>query len=70
MIVVLDYGLGNLASVVNMIARANGKATVSRNSADLVSATKIVLSGVGAFDHGMTTLRAGGWIEALDRAVL
>lgn len=72
MIAIVDSGVGNLASVANMIARVNGASFVTRDPADLADAgktTKIVLSGVGAFDHGMTSLRAGGWVEALDAAV-
>jgi glutamine amidotransferase len=72
MIAVIDYGVGNLASVVNMIARVNGESFVTRDPADLADkykTSKIILSGVGAFDHGIASLRAGGWIEALDEAV-
>lgn len=67
---VLDYGVGNLASVFNILQRVGGKVKISKDRAELKAASKIIITGVGAFDHGMSSLRDGDWIEALNEAVL
>ena len=60
MIAIIDYGLGNLASVSNMIKRAGGKAVISNDPEILAEADKLILSGVGAFGVGMANLRELG----------
>lgn len=70
MISIINYGLGNLASVANMIRKAGGTAVVVNQPGDLVQAKKIILPGVGAFDRGMQLLREGGWIEVLNQKVM
>lgn len=69
MIVVLDYGMGNPASISNMIRKAGGSAQLTSDP-DLVSDAKaIVLPGVGAFDNGMKKLTELGLIEVLNHKV-
>ena len=60
MIVVVDYGVGNIASVLNMLKKVGAKAKASNQATDLEQADKLILPGVGAFDAGMRTLRASG----------
>ena len=57
MIHVLDYGAGNVGSVTRMIEHVGGQSRRVSDPASLVDAMKIVLPGVGAFDHGMSLLR-------------
>jgi glutamine amidotransferase len=70
MILIPNYGCGNLASIVRMVSKVGGEAVISSNAGDLAGAKKIILAGVGAFDHGMAGLRCGYWIDALNEAVL
>lgn len=70
MIIIVNYGLGNLSSVLNMITKAGGQATIVSDPNILTEADKIILPGVGAFDHGMSNLHNNGWINALNEAVL
>jgi glutamine amidotransferase len=70
MIVVVDYGMGNLASIVNMIKRVGGQAMLSRGPEDIEQARKLILPGVGAFDNGMANLRERGYVELLTRKVV
>ena len=65
-----NYGCGNLASIVRMVNWVDGDAVITSKASDLKVADKIILAGVGAFDHGMSGLRDGGWIDALNEAVL
>ncbi|WP_044874947.1 imidazole glycerol phosphate synthase subunit HisH [Pseudomonas sp. LFM046] len=67
---IIDYGAGNIASVVNMIRHVGGEAEVIDSPDQLTSATKLLLPGVGAFDHGMQCLGNGGWPEKLQGAVM
>ncbi|MHA6790070.1 imidazole glycerol phosphate synthase subunit HisH [Pseudomonas sp. FP2300] len=70
MIVVVDYGVGNIASVLNMLKRVGAKAKASNSREDIEQADKLILPGVGAFDAGMQTLRKSGLIEVLNEQVL
>lgn len=65
MIVIIDYEAGNIASVLNMIRKAGGDAVVSGRPEDVERASKLVLPGVGSFDHGMTHLHAKGLPRAI-----
>ena len=69
MIVILDYGMGNSSSILNMIRKVGGDARISVDSADLETASAFVLPGVGAFDNGMQKLNDLGLVEVLRRKV-
>jgi glutamine amidotransferase len=69
-IVIIDYGMGNLGSILNMSKRIGADAKTSASIADIESADKLILPGVGAFDHGMCRLAELGFIPVLKRKVL
>lgn len=69
-VLIPDFGIGNLASIVRMLEKAGHSGTVVSNPAALKLAEKIILPGVGAFDAGMQALARGNWREALDEAAL
>lgn len=70
MVVVLDYGMGNAGSIVNMVRKAGGKAIATTEPETVKEASAIVLPGVGAFDNGMKRLRDAGLVEVLEQKVL
>ncbi len=71
MIVIIDYGIGNLASVLNMFKKIGVKdVTVSKEKEVIASATKLLLPGVGAFDAGMNNLKSSGLIPILNQKVI
>lgn len=70
MIVVIDYGVGNIASVLNMLKRVGAKAKASDSREDIEQAEKLILPGVGAFDAGMQTLRKSGLVDVLTEQVM
>jgi len=70
MIVVIDYGLGNLGSIANMLKKVGAQAVVSSDPAVLEKADKLILPGVGAFDAGMKNLGTRGLIPLLNFRVL
>lgn len=70
MITIIDYGVGNINAFVNVYKRANIPTKVARNVSDLEDARKLILPGVGAFDHAMGELQSSGMREKLDELVL
>jgi glutamine amidotransferase len=70
MIAIVDYGLGNPASVRNMLRKAGHTAEVTADHEEVRRATRLILPGVGAFDHGMQNLADRGLIEVMNDAVL
>lgn len=69
MIAVINYGMGNLRSVVNAFTMIGAPVAVANGAEELRRATHIVVPGVGAFGDGMRNLRCGGWVEVLDEEV-
>jgi imidazole glycerol-phosphate synthase subunit HisH len=66
MVVILDYGMGNLGSHINMMRKVGfGDVIVSAKRRDLEKAEKIIIPGVGAFDTGMNNLKELDLIEIL-----
>lgn len=70
MICIVNYGLGNVSAFSNMYKRMNIDAKVASCADELKGATRIVLPGVGAFDHAMQLLHASGMRPTLDELVL
>lgn len=70
MIVVLDYGMGNLGSIANMLRKLRVEHSITSEPGSLEAAEAIILPGVGAFDRGMAELRARGLRDPLEEAVL
>jgi imidazole glycerol-phosphate synthase subunit HisH len=71
MILILDYGMGNLGSIANMLKRVGAKdVKISSNSSEIEQADKLILPGVGAFDTGMQRLRETRMIGLLNEKVL
>lgn len=65
MIAIINYGLGNLGSIANMLKVVGEKSMITSNKSAIESADKIILPGVGAFDAGMTQLNEKGLIEVI-----
>lgn len=70
MITIIDYGAGNLRSVVNAFEAIGQSPTVTNNPADLNESSAIVLPGVGAFGDGMSIIHKMNLVEALNEQVL
>lgn len=68
-VLIVDYGMGNIASARRAIEECGGRALVSDDPADIKVADRIVVPGVGAFPQAMGRLREGGWVDALRSAV-
>ncbi|GHN02881.1 imidazole glycerol phosphate synthase subunit HisH 2 [Cytophagales bacterium WSM2-2] len=70
MICIIDYGVGNLASIQNMLKRIGFESKISSHENDVVVAQKIILPGVGAFDTCATQLQRSGLVNCLTQKVI
>ena len=70
MITIVDYGVGNLGSIINMLKKVGAKAQASSDPDVLRKAEKLILPGVGAFDAGMRKLNEAGLVPLLNELVL
>lgn len=70
MIAIIDYNIGNLGSISNMLKKIGAHSFVTANPKDIAKASKLILPGVGAFDAGMKKLEESGLIPLLNERVL
>jgi glutamine amidotransferase len=70
MIAIINYGSGNIQAIMNIYGRLNIPFVVASTPDELLSAERILLPGVGAFDQAMNELERSGMRQALDRVVL
>lgn len=68
-VAVINYGMGNLASVQKAVEAIGHAAFVLDDPAYLERCERIILPGVGAFAEGMDRLQARGWVDAIHRNV-
>lgn len=64
-ITIVDYGVGNVASVLNMLKKVGATAQLSGDPDVIARSQKIILPGVGAFDRAAAILRTTGLRDAL-----
>lgn len=70
MIAIIDYGMGNLSSIHNMFRKLNVESSITSDLEKAAKADKLLLPGVGAFDHAMMNLKALGLVSVLNQKVL
>ena len=63
MVGIIDYGLGNLGSIQNMIKAIGEKSVISSKPEELDKCDRYILPGVGAFDAGMSKLNESGLVD-------
>lgn len=70
MIAIVNYGMGNLGSIKNMLDRIRVPSVITSDPKEIAGASKLILPGVGSFDHGMKKLHEFGLRDVLDQKVL
>lgn len=70
MIRVIDYGLGNVQAFISVFNELGYSANRARNVEDLEDADRLILPGVGHFDHAMEQLNRSNLRDELERLVL
>ena len=69
-VVVIDYGVGNLLSVQRGLEHCGAKVTLTADPEKIVSASRVVLPGVGAFRSGMLALERLGLVPVIRELAL
>jgi imidazole glycerol-phosphate synthase subunit HisH len=70
MITIIDYGMGNLGSISNMLKKLGFPSVMTNNPDDVAAADKLILPGIGAFDRAVTNLHNMGLYEVINHKVL
>jgi imidazole glycerol-phosphate synthase subunit HisH len=70
MITIVDYGVGNVSAFENVFKRLNIPVKAAKTANELLNAKKLILPGVGSFDHAMNQLNESGMRTQLDELVL
>ena len=70
MIAIVDYGMGNLYSVKNMLKYLGYDSDVTGEISQIEAADKLILPGVGNFGKAMEIIRQSGLLEILNHKVL
>ncbi len=69
MIVIIDYGMGNLRSVQKAFERIKVPVLITSDKTEIHKAAKIVLPGVGNFERGIANLKSNALFDTLNEAV-
>ncbi len=70
MIAILDYGMGNLKSIYNMLKKVGLESVITSDIEVIKNSDKYLLPGVGSFDHGINSLKNSSFFEILEKEVL
>lgn len=70
MITIVDYKVGNLGSIQNMLKKIGTKSVITSDPDQIQNAKKLILPGVGAFDSGIKSLKEHNLWEVLNDKVL
>lgn len=70
MITIVDYGMGNVGSVFNMLRKLRAKVQISSDKNEIAKSDKLILPGVGHFDRGMDSLNSSGLATILTEHAL
>lgn len=66
---IVDYGMGNLASVKRALEECGADAFVSDKPKDILNASHILLPGVGSFKQAMDNLNTQGWSDEIKNSL-
>ena len=70
MIGIIDYKMGNIGSIQNMLKRISVKSVISSKIEILNNCDKLILPGVGSFDQGMKNLKNHNFVRFLNDYVI
>jgi len=70
MITIINYGMGNLGSILNMLKKIGQQALITDSLSVIEKAEKLLLPGVGSFDHAIKRINENGFNEVLNYKAL
>jgi glutamine amidotransferase len=69
MITIIDYGIGNVRAILNMLTYLDIEAQISGNYKDILSSSHLILPGIGSFDPAILQLKKRALIEPIKESV-
>lgn len=69
-ITIIDFGIGNPGSILNMLKHIGVPAHLTGVPSEILEAEKLILPGIGAFDPGMARLNERGLVDVLNQKVI
>jgi glutamine amidotransferase len=69
MLTIVDYGVGNLTSIQNMLKKGGARSLISSDPGAIESSTRLILPGMGHFDNCMLKIKASGLLPIIERKV-
>lgn len=69
-VTIIDYDICNVQSVANMLRKVGADSQIASNPSDVVSATKLIIPGIGSFDKGINNLGKKGLLSVLNKKVV
>jgi glutamine amidotransferase len=69
-IIIIDYGMGNLRSVLNRFQRLGASVSLSSDPETILRSKKLILPGVGHFAAGMKNLNSLGLLDILHQKII
>jgi len=70
MLTIIDYGMGNVGSIKNMLKKAGYNSVIASQISEIKNATKLILPGVGSFDNGIKQLFNLNLTDVLNEKIL
>lgn len=70
MITIVNYNMGNVGSIQNLIKKIGHESIITNEPLDVLNADKLILPGVGSFDNGIDNLRCLNLIDPLKQKIL
>ena len=70
MIDILDYGMGNSGSILNMLKYLGNKSRLVRNESDILKSKKLIIPGVGSYDAAIESIDQLGLRDVLNHQAL
>jgi imidazole glycerol-phosphate synthase subunit HisH len=70
MITIIDYGMGNVSSIINMLKKLNIDSLLTSNIQEIERSEKIILPGVGSFDVAITELHTRNLWQIINKKAL
>jgi glutamine amidotransferase len=67
---IIDYGVGNIGSIANMLKKVNENSVITSDIQQIAEAKRLILCGIGAFDDGMSKLENMGIVDVLKHKVM
>ena len=70
MIAIVDYGVGNVRAIANMLRKVGTESVITNDKVVIRSASKLILPGVGAFDPAMSELKRLNLVDVLQEKAI